>query len=171
MQLLCGGGAQQQTLHRLMFQRPRNRQLSRTAAQLFGQRAQITNSITLLASLIDFLFRPIKALQIRRKLNSCPDGKGEGKTHIFVDLIFGPRVTMALRLERAFREQQTITVLSIAQGHRQWTPGHQSNTDFAVHFRQIQFAFLATEHVIFGLLDNWRDAIELTAIGVSFHNL
>lgn len=117
MQLLCGGGAQQQTLHRLMLQRPRNRQLSRTAAQLFGQRAQITHSIALLSSLIDFFFRPIKALQIRRKSNSSPDGKRKGKTHIFVDLIFGPRVTMALRLERAFREQQTITVLSIAQSH------------------------------------------------------
>lgn len=90
---------------------------------------------------------------------------------VLVRLVLRPRVAVALHFERVLREQQPIAVLRLVQRHRQWTPGHQANADLVVHLGQVQFALLAAEHVVLGLLDDRRHAVELPAVGVGFHDL
>lgn len=88
-------------------------------------------------------------------------------TNLFGQLILGPRRVLCLGAQRALREEQPLLV--VGQTHAKRSPCHQADTDFVVHFRQVQLGTFAAEHVILGLLQNWRDAIKLTTIGVSFH--
>lgn len=62
VQLFGGGGAQQQTLDRLVLQRPGDRQLSGTAAQFVCQRGQVFEAIVLLFDLDGFFLRPAEFL-------------------------------------------------------------------------------------------------------------
>lgn len=78
---------------------------------------------------------------------------------------------MALRFERGLGEEQPFAVLRIAQRHRQRSPGHQADADLVVHLGQVQLALFAAEHVVLGLLDDGRHAVELAAVGVRFHYL
>ena len=44
-------------------------------------------------------------------------------------------------------------------------------TDFVVHFREEEFGLAAAEHVVLGLLDDWRYAVELATVGPCLHDL
>lgn len=92
-------------------------------------------------------------------------------TYIFIDFVLVPWITLTLRLEWGLRKEQSITILRIAQRHRQWAPCHEANANLIVHLRQIKLTFLPAEHMVFGLFNNGRNTIELTAIWVRFHNL
>lgn len=90
-------------------------------------------------------------------------------THVPIDFILRPGE--ALRFEGAFGQKELVPVLGVAQGHGQGTPGHQAHSNLVVHLRQIQFALLPTEHMVFGLFHDRGDAIELPAVGVRLHDL
>lgn len=89
--------------------------------------------------------------------------------YFFCNLVFGPRRVLCLWSQWSFWEKQSLRVF--CQVHAEWSPRHQPNANFIVHFRQVKLRTLTTEHVVLRLLHYWRDAIKLTAIGVSFHYL
>jgi len=64
VELLRRGGAQQQTLDRLVLQRPGDRQLGGAAAQLLGEGGKVTEAVAVAAPLLNPVLAPTA---LRRK--------------------------------------------------------------------------------------------------------
>lgn len=70
-------------------------------------------------------------------------------------------------------EEGHAAVLHLAadQSDGDGRPRHHADADLVVQLGHVQLRLVAAEHVVLGLLDDGRDAVELPAVGVRLHNL
>jgi hypothetical protein len=76
-------------------------------------------------------------------------------------------------LEGGSGEEGHAAVLHLAadQSDGDGRPRHHADADLVVQLGHVQLRLVAAEHVVLGLLDDGRHAVELPAVGVRLHHL